>query len=90
MEFNNKRADERVAFHHVIEFILGPDSTDEIFKGVTIDRSRSGLGLYVFNRFTIGQEIIIKKTLPSLQKKGMIRWRNKIDDDIYRVGLMFQ
>ena len=88
MTFKDKRTEPRRDYHHEIEYLLDPNSS-ETYKAVTIDISESGLGLYVFNPLSIGQQIIIKDISHGSRNRGTIRWTKKANGSIYRVGVMF-
>ncbi len=89
MHFRSRRH-ERYDFHHEIKYVLNPDTTGEIFRGVTVNISDSGLCLYVFNNhLREGQELTIKTILRGFYRTGVVRWYKKIDGEIYKVGLMF-
>ena len=89
VEFYIARMEPRDDYHHQIEYVLGPSSSGEIHKAVTINVSESGIGLYVFKPLAEGQQIMIKNAIRGSRKTGTIRWNKKVNESIYRVGVMF-
>ncbi len=89
LPFNSRRAQIRSDFHHEIKYILNPDTTGEIFNGVAVNISGTGLCLYVSNHLSEGQGITIKSIFRDSYKSGIVRWSEKIVENIYRVGLIF-
>jgi hypothetical protein len=68
-----------------------PDVPDDrIFQGITIDTSTSGMGIYVYHMLAVGDQLKISTDMYSEpHQKVTVKWINKIDDEIFRVGLMF-
>jgi hypothetical protein len=88
MSFDNieRRRDLRYDyFHHMIEYYA--KSSDEVFKGVTINISNSGLCLQILKPLSVGQEIKIKRAPSISYQPATIRWIKKTDDNLYKVGL---
>jgi c-di-GMP-binding flagellar brake protein YcgR len=83
-----RREHIRYDFPHRIEYALNPETSDEIFKAVTINISKTGLCLYVFDSLGEGQKMVIRSTLPVPLKTVSVRWTKKIEDNFYKVGLM--
>jgi c-di-GMP-binding flagellar brake protein YcgR len=83
-----RREHVRYDFPHRIEYILSPETSDEIFKAVAINISKTGLCLYIFNPLGEGQEMIIRSSLPVPFKALSVRWIKKMEDNFYKVGLM--
>lgn len=74
--------------HTVVEYVLHPDTTYEIFIGFTLNLSGSGLCLYTPKLLKEGQVIIIKGYIPQLSK-ATVCWIEKYDSLYYKVGLEF-
>ena len=85
---SEKRRTERYDFPSTIEYML-EESTREVFKGVTINISDSGLSIYAFSPLSEGQRIIITSILPVNQQSATIRWVKKEDESMYKIGLTF-
>ncbi len=85
----NKRAKVRFKFQRNIEYILDYRSDNEIFEGVITDITDEGLGLYLFNPLEVSQGITIKKGISEYFNKGIVKWCNKMGDNLYRAGMMF-
>jgi hypothetical protein len=85
-----KRQEQRYAFPSTIDYILIHGSAAEVHKGVTIDVSQTGLGLYLFDPLPEGQTIFIKSPLPVGSRTATICWIKKESDDFYKSGLKFE
>lgn len=88
MSFNNIERRRHIrydCFYHVVEYYA--KSSDEVFKGVTINISNSGLCLHILKPLCIGQEIKIKRTPSISYQPATVRWIKKTDDNLYNVGL---
>ena len=90
LEYSEKRTDIRYEFPSTLEYELIPEKTGEVFKGLTVNISSSGLCLYVYDSLGEGQEIAIKKcVLPFPCQRAVVRWIKKIDEDVYMSGVRF-
>jgi len=85
----DKRRHLRYSFPYTVEYVLNPNTTDEIFKGVLLNISNSGLCLCIFNHLAEGQKITIKSIIPTPCQKATVRWVKKFNNDSYIAGLMF-
>ena len=83
------RAENRDDYHHQIEYTLDPASAGETYKAVTLNISQSGIGLYVFNHLAEGQQIKFTNVIRGFHKMGTVRWNKKVNESIYRIGVMF-
>jgi hypothetical protein len=83
-----RREHIRYDFPHRIEYALNPETSDEIFKAVTINISKTGLCLYIFNALGEGQKVVFKSTLPVPFGTASVRWIKKIEDNFYKIGLI--
>ncbi len=86
---NQMRSHVRYDFHKEVEYTINEAGAEKIFKGIIINISEAGLGLYVYNPLNRGQEIILKTDIRELNRKGNIRWCTQLGENIYKVGLMF-
>ncbi len=72
-----------------IEYSIGASDT-EIFEGVVINISDTGICLLVSNRFSIGQEITLKDfDIYGSSKTATVQWIEKAGKKRYKVGLIF-
>ncbi|GBE31133.1 PilZ domain protein [bacterium BMS3Bbin05] len=85
----DKRKDERYDYPAAITYSLHSDSSEEIFRGVTINLSKSGVCMYLFRLPEEQQKIKIKSNLPVAAGIAEIRWIKKIEEDFYQVGMAF-
>jgi len=88
IDFFNRRMHIRYEFEREIHYVLH-DHAEKSFKGIIINISDSGMGLFVFNPLHEGQEITIKSDDKSLNKRGSVRWCHEMGDNIYKVGIEF-
>jgi len=84
-----KRRSLRYDFPQRIEYILSPETSENIYQGVTINISNTGVCLYIFNLIYEGQKIAIKSTLPVPHQTALVRWIKKVDADLYKAGVLF-
>ncbi len=91
MSYGNyeQRSHERYDFPSTIEYVLEPQTNDEVRKGVTINLSITGLSAYIFEPLPIGQKIVIKNGIPGKHQRAMICWSRQKDPDFYISGLKF-
>jgi hypothetical protein len=90
MPQTRRRIDMRYDFPATIEYVTGSQSNDEIVhKGIIINLSSTGLGMYIFDLLPNGQQITIKSTLPIDSRTATICWTRKKDENFYRSGLKF-
>ncbi|MBI5632483.1 MAG: PilZ domain-containing protein [Nitrospirae bacterium] len=84
------RREERFPYLKTIKYLCLPDAGED-FKGVTIDISKSGMSLYIFNPGCIreGLHVRIKDDLPLSSTTGVVRWVRQVDQDLYRAGIQF-
>jgi hypothetical protein len=84
------RSEERFPYLRTIKYICIPD-TEEDFKGVTIDISKSGMSLYIFSPscIALGLPVRVKDDLPLASTTGVVRWVRQVDQDLYRAGIQF-
>ncbi len=84
-----KRQKQRYSFHSTIDYILIHGAAAEVHKGITVDISDSGLGLYLFDPLPEGQTIIIQSALPVAGRTATVCWIKKESEDFYKSGLKF-
>lgn len=78
MPHSLKRIDMRYDFPATIEYVMGSQTGDEsVHKGVTINLSSAGLGMYIFDLLPNGQQITIKTALPVDSRTATICWTRK-------------
>ena len=88
-DVSERRKAVRYDFPSTIEFNTGVKSGESKHKAVTINISKSGLCLYLFESFIRHQEIRIDSVLPIVSKKASIRWIRKIDEGFFKAGVSF-
>jgi hypothetical protein len=84
-----RRLHARNPFEQEIECNCTSDPAKEAFKGITVDISEHGLGMYVFRPLNKGQKIMINGGSQSSQKVGFIRWCAASGKNAYRAGMVF-
>jgi hypothetical protein len=72
-----------------IEYALGAFDS-EIFEGLVLNISETGICLIISNSFSIGQEITLKDfDIYGSSKTATVQWIEKADQKHYKVGLIF-
>lgn len=67
------------------------DSNQLFLEGVTANISLSGASIYTFNKIEVNVAIVLYgKVLGNVQKNAIVRWCEKVNNEIYKVGLSFQ
>ena len=84
-----RRADIRYELRRDIEYVLNFTTSEEVFKGITVNISGAGLGIYTFNSLRVGQEITITSGLDDTYCEGTVKWCKELGENVYRVGLLF-
>jgi hypothetical protein len=84
-----RREHSRYDFPSQIEYVLDPDTTGKVYKGVTIEVSYSGMRLYVFSSLDQGQKLTIRTALPISSQRASVKWIEKVEEGFYKTGLMF-
>jgi hypothetical protein len=87
--FHNRRTHIRYDLQQEIRYRLRHNPAERTSKGIVIDISEAGLGLYTYNPLKEGQELTIMSDLRELNKKGIVRWCHELGESVYRIGLMF-
>jgi len=85
----DRRKYQRYDFCSKIDYMITPGDPQEIFKGVTVNISHSGLRLYMFMPHHEGQGIRIKTKLPEDIQTATIRWIKRSDGNLYEAGLQY-
>ncbi len=93
VEWIAEREHQRYFVHKHVNYQYDPESglnDDRVFQGITIDSSPKGMGIYVYHELTIGDRLKVSPDMYSEPRQhATVKWINKIDDDVYRAGLMF-
>jgi hypothetical protein len=62
----------------------------ETFEGIVLNINDSGICLLISDRFSIGQEIILRDVdIYGSSKAATLQWIEKVDSGKYRAGLIF-
>lgn len=72
-----------------IEYVLVSAPDEEVLKGIIIDISDAGVGMYVFKPVSSGQKVMIKSGLDDARQEMTVRWCKELGEDVYRAGLLF-
>lgn len=83
-----QRSERRSVFHHMIEFSVIPGMGQEVFKGVTVNLSNSGLCIISFTPLQKGQKLLIREGL-RVSGPAQVLWDKRLDNDVYKAGLLF-
>jgi len=89
--FIEYRREERFPYLKTIGYACDNQRTGDVLKAITINISRSGMCLYLYDSPCAepGEKILIKSDLPVSSQRGTIKWVEKVDDGFYRAGLKF-
>jgi hypothetical protein len=86
-----RRSHGRRDFANRIVYVSANDPSDSLLKGVTVNISETGLCFATFTPPKKDEKIrILESIIPICRQGGTVRWIEKIDSDIYKVGLMFR
>jgi c-di-GMP-binding flagellar brake protein YcgR len=85
-----KRRDVRHPYPDIIEYVCTSKETEGPYKGITIDMSKSGACMYLFDRQKEGEDITIQNSYPIISQKAVIRWIRKLQENFYIAGLQFK
>lgn len=86
-----KRSHYRLDFANPFEYVLADGPAAGAVKGATLNCSKTGICFFTFSPVADGDEItIVNSLLPMPHKKGRVCWAKKVDDDFYKVGLIFE
>jgi hypothetical protein len=88
-DVSERRKAVRYDFPSTIEFNMGTESGEKNRKAVTINISKSGLCLYLFESLWRHDEIQLSSMLPMASKKASVRWIKKIDEGVFKAGVSF-
>jgi hypothetical protein len=86
---NEERKSKRKLVINPIEYFLVPSIIMKTFDGVITDISDSGLCLLTTSHLKDRQRIIIQDKSSSSEKVAIVRWSQKYDDMLYKIGLEF-
>ncbi len=84
-----RRSHIRYELRRDIKYVLNLATSEEVFKGITVNISDVGLGMYTFDFLRVGQEITITSGLDDTCREGTIKWCEELGENVYRVGLLF-
>jgi hypothetical protein len=93
VEWVAERKNQRYFVHKHVNYQYDLESgyiDDRMFQGITIDSSALGMGLYIYHPLTVGDRLKVSNDMYSEPRQfATVKWISKIDDDVYRAGLMF-
>ncbi|MHB8883448.1 MAG: PilZ domain-containing protein [Thermodesulfovibrionales bacterium] len=92
VQFNaEQRREERFPFLKTIDYDCDGGASGELFRGVTINISRSGMCLYLYENPCMGRPVTlrIRGELPVQADRGRICWVDKVAEGFYKAGLKF-
>ena len=86
-QLGGKMPNKRHDFKRNIVYSLNSSCTDEKYIALTVNRSKEGLGLRVFDPLYASQEITILDGLEAPNLNGSVVWCNQVGECSYRAGL---
>lgn len=86
--------DMRKSIRHSSDVLMkyrlsGIKQEDEYFYGITHDVSKSGACLYLLSEVRAGDRITILCNPVTSDKNAVVKWVQKVQDGIYKAGMMF-
>ena len=84
-----KRESERFDFPKTIDYSVEQQAAGEGLIGISINISQKGLCMYTFAPHSEGQQVVIKSPLPVEHRVATVRWIQKEDEGLFRIGLGF-
>jgi len=88
VEENKKRRHERFVLSRAMKYVSRLEGNDRLQQGYIINISEAGLCFVSKTAVSEGQEIGIRTELPFFHQKGVVVWSSKIDDSLYKAGLL--
>ena len=86
--FSNRRVNIRYEVEQEVNYVLHDKQTVPM-KGVLINISDAGVGLFVFSFLQEGQAITIKSDDKTIHRQAVVRWCRQMGENIYKAGLEF-
>ncbi|MDA8083195.1 MAG: PilZ domain-containing protein [Nitrospiraceae bacterium] len=88
---DEKRLRDRYPFLVTIGYQCEGDCSRSIFSGMSVNMSRAGMCLYLFESPCLreGANISLAGETLMTSRRGTIRWMHKVEDGFYKVGLQF-
>ena len=91
---NEKRTNKRSVYTVTLEYSYAMVKDDSLScvtgAGVSSNISSGGLGFYTDRMLKTGQDLkVFSKSMAENPVKAVVRWCQKISDDMFKVGLMF-
>jgi PilZ domain len=87
---NERRSHQRHDYPNRIAYVLSRGHDCDLFNGVTVNMSDTGL---CFATFTPVKKhdtvVIVNSMLPINGDRGIVCWTRKMESNVYRVGLKF-
>jgi hypothetical protein len=85
----NTRRHPRYLYSDNIEFSVDYSTAGTRLRGISVNISDSGIGLYTFKPIYAGQTITVETALPVPYRKAIVIWVQKRYEVLYKVGLKF-
>ena len=83
------RIHPRYLYSDNIEFSVDYSTAGTRLRGISVNISDSGIGIYTFKPIYAGETITVETALPVPYKKATVMWVQKRREDLYKVGLKF-
>ena len=84
-----ERGSERIPVFQSVEYSLAPSTIEKTYEGVLTDISDSGACLLASSHLKERQRIIIRDKSSSFEQAAIVRWSQKYDDMLNKIGLEF-
>ena len=88
-QYDVRRRHPRRVYCNVIRFSLNSSSPKEIFTGLSINISDSGMCLYSADRLREGEELMLHDNLPVKYQKARVVWVKRYLAGLHKAGMEF-
>ena len=86
--YSNRRVNIRYDVEQQVNYVVH-DKKTQYLKGVLINISDAGVGLFVFSPLQEGQAITIKSDDKTIHRQAVVRWCREMGENVYKAGLEF-
>lgn len=86
---DDRRKAQRYPFPANIKYGLNGGTSPPSSKAVTMNVSRTGVCMYVFENVGEGDEITITNDHPVIKGRARVQWIKEIESSFYLAGLMY-
>ena len=74
----------------LMKYRLNGMNSDDYYYGITHDVSKSGACLFLLSEVRAGDRVNILCNPVTSDKNAVVKWVKKVQDGIYKAGMMFE